>query len=117
MSMDMKYEVLAKLAEGDLTRARKLAERWTASDPDDLMAWIILADVHLARKDIEGVRTALVGASRIDPSHPMFFRTVCLGAIEARSFTAAHGAAYCAFLTGLPAQIRNDLVERIETCG
>jgi hypothetical protein len=115
--MDTKYQILDKIAKGDLATARKLAERWTARDPDDLMAWIILADVHLARKDIEGVRNSLEGASRIDSSHPMFYRTVCLGAIEARSFTAAHGAAFNAFLTGLPAEIRNDLVKRIKECG
>lgn len=104
-----KEDILQELLYGNFSKAIMMSRRWVEDSPEDLDAWLMLAECAYFQADSDAVLQALIRAKQIDGDHPMFYRMLTLGAIQAKAFTAAHGAVYSARLAGLPAAIRADL--------
>jgi hypothetical protein len=114
---DQKQKIIAQWMQGDLQRAYTLARKWTFSDPDDLMAWLMLAETLFRQRKSEQALPALQAAKELDGFHPLFFRLVCLIALDCRAYTAAHGALSLARLNGLPKDIQTSLEGQLRQRG
>jgi hypothetical protein len=100
-------------ARGDFKTAKAAALRWRDQEPGDVMPYLLLAETASLTADHAGALDALRAAQRVDEDHPMYQRAVCVCALAARAFTAAHGAAYGALLVGLPGLLVADLQQKL----
>lgn len=114
---DQKQKIIAQWMQGDLQRAYTLARKWTFSDPDDLMAWLMLAETLYRQRKSDQALPALQAARELDGYHPLFFRLVCLLALDCRAYTAAHGALSLARLNGLQKDIQAVLETQLRQRG
>ena len=102
-------QILLARMSGDLAGAVELALRWIEEEPEDVMPVLSLAETFLLGRELPTALTVLEQARLVDGDHPMYFRLVCLAATAAGAFTAAHGAAFCAWMQRLPELILRDL--------
>ncbi len=114
---DQKQKIIAHWMQGDLQRAYTLARKWTFSDPDQLMPWLMLAETLYRQRKSDQALPALQAAKELDGYHPLFFRLVCLLALDCRAYTAAHGALSLARLNGLQKDIQVDLEKQLRQRG
>jgi hypothetical protein len=114
---DQKQKIIAQWMQGDLQRAYVLARKWTFSDPENLMAWLMLAETLFRQRKSEQALPPLQAAKEIDGYHPLFFRLVCLLALDCRAYTAAHGALSLARLNGLQKDIQAVLENQLRQRG
>lgn len=94
----------------DLTHAAALARRWTSDEPQNLEAWVVLAETCTRQNRHDEALTALQQAAAIDGNHPLFWHTLCRSALQAGAFYAAHGAVAAARYT----DIRPEMLAEME---
>jgi hypothetical protein len=114
---DQKQKIIAQWMQGDLQHAYTLARKWTFSEPDDLMAWLMLVETLYRQRKSDQALPALQAAKEIDAYHPLYFRLVCLAALDCRAYTAAHGALSLARLNGLQKPILIELENQLRQRG
>ena len=112
--MEMKQRIMGRVLAGHLEDAERLAHIWTRESGEELMSWLVLAEVQYLRKDFEGALGSLERARAIDSWHPMFFRIVCLAAHGAEQHTVSSVAFTLALFSGLPTEMMGLLCDLIE---
>jgi hypothetical protein len=112
-----KQAVIACWLRNDLTRAAALARRWTASEPESLEAWLMLAETHTRQKYPEEALAALKKAAVIDGNHPLFWRSLYQAALQAGAFYSAHGAVAAARYTEMKPDMLAELEQGLRTNG
>lgn len=112
--MEMRHRIMGRVVAGHLEDAERLAEIWIREASEDVMSWLVLAEIHYLKKDFEQAREALLRAQEVDDFHPMYFRMVCLAARAVDEHKVAAVAFALAVFTGLPDLIAAHLCDLIE---
>jgi len=101
----------------DLTRAAALARRWTSDEPGNLEAWIVLAETCTRQRYAEEALLALQKAAEINGNHPLFWRALCLSALQAGAFYTAHGAVAAARYTAIRPEMLAEMEKWLRESG